>query len=92
MKRRVQLAECVAESAMSGVGQIADEVRQVQMEAAAAAAEAESAKGTVLSQVASFIMQAEASAAKAVEVMEGRVQQLAHESGVHMSRVAEEVT
>ena len=37
-------------------------------------------------------MQAEASAAKAVEVMEGCVQQLAHESGVHMLRVIEEVT
>ena len=58
---------------MSGVGQVVDEVRKVRMEAAVAAAKAESAKGTVLSQAASFSAQAEASAAKAVEVMEGRV-------------------
>ena len=58
---------------MSSVGQVADEVRKARMEAAAAAAEVESAKGAVLSQGASFSAQAEASAAKAVEVMEGRV-------------------
>ena len=77
---------------MSGVGQVADEVRKARMEAAAVAAEAESAKGTVLSQAASFSVQAEASAAKAGEVMEGRVQQLMHKSGVHMLRITEEVT
>ena len=86
------MAERVAESAISGVGQVADEVRKARMEAVTAAAEAESAKGTIRSQAASLSAHAEASAAKAVEVMEGRVQQLAHESGVHTSRVAEEVT
>ena len=91
-RRRAQLAERVAESAISGVGQVADEVRKARIEAAAAAAEAVSAKGTIRSQAASFSAQAEASAAKAVEVMEGRVRQFAHESGVHTSRVAEEVT
>ena len=91
-KRRAQMAERVTESAISGVGQVADEVRKARMEAAAAAAEAESAKGTIRSQAASLSAHAEASAAKAVEVMEGRVQQLAHESGVHTSCVAEEVT
>ena len=73
-KRRVQLAERVAESAVSGMEQIADEVRQVRMAAAAAAANAESAKEEFLLQAVSFSVQAEASAAKAVEVMEGRVQ------------------
>ena len=73
-KRRAQLVECIAESAMSGVGQVADEVHKARMEAAVAVAEAESAKGTVLLQAASFSVQAEASAAKAVEVMEGCVQ------------------
>ena len=86
------MAERVAESAISGVGQVADEVRKARMEAAAATAEAESAKGTIHSQAASLSAHAEASAAKAVEVMEGRVQQLAHESGIHTSRVTEEVT
>ena len=59
---------------------------------AAAAAEVESAKGRIRSQEASFSAQAEASAAKAVKVMEGRIQQLEHKSGVHTSRVTEEVT
>ena len=62
------------------------------MEAAAAAAKAESAQKIVLLQVALFSVQVEVSAAKAVEVIEGRIQQLVHESGVHMSRVTEEVT
>ena len=63
------------------------------MEAAAAvAAEAESTKERFLLQAALFSVQVEASATKGVEVMEGCVQQLAHESGVHMSRVTEEVT
>ena len=64
----------------------------MRMEAAAAAAEAISARGTIHSQAASFSAQAEASAAKAVEVMEERVRQFAHESGVHTSRVVEGVT
>ena len=51
-----------------------------------------SAKGTIRSQAASFSAQAEASAAKALRIMEGRVRQFAQESGVHTSRVAEEVT
>ena len=92
MRRRAQLEERIAESAISGVGQVTDEVRKARIEAEAAAAKAESAKGMIRSQAASFSAQAEASAAKAVEVMEGRIQQLAHELGVHMSCVAEEVT
>ena len=62
------------------------------MEAVTVAAEAKSAKEQVLSQAASFSVQAEASAAKAVEVMEGCVQQLVLESGVHTSCITEEVT
>ena len=92
-RRRAQLAERVAESAISGVGQVADEVRKARkLRRRRWLPKQESAKGTIRSQAASFSSQVEASAAKAVEVMEGRVQQLAHESGVHTSRVAEEVT
>ena len=82
-RRRAQLTERIAESAISGVGQVTDEVRKARIEAAAVAAEAESAKGTIRLQAASFSAQAEASAAKAVEVMEGRIQQLAHELGAY---------
>ena len=59
---------------MSDVGQVADEVHKARMESVVAAAKAESTKGTVLLQAASFSAQAEASAAKAVGAMEGRVQ------------------
>ena len=91
-KRRAQLAERLMESAISRVGQVADEVQKECIETAAVAAEAESGKGTIRSQVALLSAHVEATAAKAVEVMEGRIQQLAHESGVHTSHVAEEVT
>ena len=63
-KRRAQLAERVAESAISGVGQVADEVQKARIEAAAAAAKAESAKGTIRLQAASLSAHVEASAAK----------------------------
>ena len=92
VKRRAQLAERVTESAISRVGQVEDEVQKACIEAAAVAAEAESIKGTIRLQAASFFAHAEATAAKAMEVMERRVQKLVHESGVHTSRVTEEVT
>ena len=62
------------QSAISRVGQVADEVRKACMEAVAAAAEAQSAKGAIQLQAASFSVQAEASTAQAISVMEGHVQ------------------
>ena len=70
-----------------------DEVRKARIEAAVVAAEAEKCKGN--DPFASGLIlcsQRRRAAAKAVEVMEGRVQQLVHESSVHMSCVAEELT
>ena len=63
------MVERHAASAMSGVGKVTDEVRKVHMDAATAAAEAKVAQGTVTSQVASFSVQAEVSAAQVVQVM-----------------------
>ena len=59
-KRRTQLAEQIVESAISGVGQVANEVRMARMEAAVAAAEAEIAKEKIQSQTALFSAQVEA--------------------------------
>ena len=61
-QRRAQLAGQVTESAMSGVGRVADEVRTARLEAAAATAEAQSTKETLHTQTASFSAQAQASA------------------------------
>ena len=73
MQRRARLAEEKAESAMSGVGRVADEVREARMMAAAANAEAESAKETLRTQTASFSVEAKVSAGRVAEIMEGRV-------------------
>ena len=86
VKRRAQLAECVAESVISGVGQVADEVQKARIEAAVAVAEVESTKGTICLQAASLSTQVEASAAKAVEVMEGCVATRARVGCTHVAR------
>ena len=67
---------------MSGVGRVVDEVRMARMEAGAANAQAESAKEMLHAQIASFFAQVEASAERAVEMMEGCVQQLVAYSDV----------
>ena len=87
-QRRAQLTEQVAESAMSGVGRVADETRRAREVAEAAIAEAKSVHGEVQSKVASLTARADASAAHAVEVLSGRVQEVAEQSQVQTSRVA----
>ena len=70
---RAHCAEQKAESAMSRVGRVADEVREARMVAAASNAEAESTKETLHTQTASFTVQEEASVGRVAEMMEGRV-------------------
>ena len=77
---------------MSGVGRVADEVREARMMEAVANVEAESAKETLHTQTASFSAQAEASAGRGTEIMEGCVQQLAVHTDAQTLRVTEEVT
>ena len=60
-------------NAMSGVGQVADEVYVARMEAAAAATDAGNAIGTVQTIAVSFSVPADSTATKAVGVMEERV-------------------
>ena len=77
VQRRAQLTERVAESAISGVGQVADAVRVARAEAATAAANAQSAIGTVQTLATSLSVHTEEMTAKAVSEMEARVQQVA---------------
>ena len=76
----MQLVERVAESAMSGVGQIADEARRVRGVAEAAIAEARSIHGEVESRVASLVAQADASAAHIIGVLSQHVQEVVEHS------------
>ena len=91
-KRHAELAGRIVESAVSGIRKVADEVRVARIKVAEVVAKAGSVQGTIQSQVASFSAQAETSAAKAVEVMETRVQQLAAHMDVQMSCITVEVT
>ena len=76
-QRRAQLIEQVAESAMSGVGRVVDETQRAREVAEAAIAEAKFVHGEVQSKVASLTARADASTAHAVEVLSGRVQEVA---------------
>ena len=58
---------------MFGVGRVVDEVREARMMAVVANAEAESVKETLRTQTALFTVQAEASAGRVAEIMEGRL-------------------
>ena len=92
MQCRVHLAEQVARSAMSGVGRIVDETRCTCEVAEAAIAEVRSVHGEVQSEVALLTACANASAAHAVEILSGRVQEVVEHSQMQMPHVAEAVT
>ena len=79
-QHQAQLAKHVAESAMSGVGQIADETRRVRGVAEAAIAEARSVHAEVESRVASLAAQADASTPHIIGVLSQCVQEVAEHS------------
>ena len=85
-------AEQTAESAMSGVGRVAEETFHVHGIAEAAIAEAKSVYEVVESKVASLIAQANASIAHITGVLSERVQQVAEHSDVQASHVAGEIS
>ena len=72
---------------MSGVGRVADETRRAREVAEAAIAEAKSVHREVQSKVASLTARADVSTAHAVEVLSGRVQEVAEQSQAQTSRV-----
>ena len=87
-----QLAERVAESAMSGVGKVADEAGCVCGVAEATIAEARFVHGEVESRVALLAAQADASTAHIVDVLSQCVQEVAEHSDAQVSQVAGEVS
>ena len=91
-QRHAQMAEQIAESAISGVGQVADAIRQAREVAEAAIAEARSMHGEVESKVATLVAQADASTAHAVEEITERVREVPAYLDVQASRVIAEVT
>ena len=80
------------ESALSVVGQVADATRRAREIAEAAITEAKSMHSAVESEVASLMACADASTVHAVEVLSGRVQEMAAHSDAQTSRVAKAVT
>ena len=74
VQRCTQMAEQIAESAFSGVGQVADETHHVRKVAEAAIAEARSVHGVVESRVAALSARADESTAHAMEVLSEQVQ------------------
>ena len=80
VQRRAQMAEQIAESAFSGVGQVADETRRARKVAEAAIAEARSVHGTVESRVAALSARADESTTHTVEVLMEQMRQTAAET------------
>ena len=85
-QRRAQMAEQIAESAFSGVGQVAEETRRAREVAEAAIAEARSVHGAVESQVAALSARADESTTHAVEVLTEQVRQTAAETEARASQ------
>ena len=88
----MQLAERVAKSAMSGVGQIADEARRVRRIEEVAIADARYVHGEVESRVASLVAQADASAVHIIGVLLQHVQEVAEHSNAQASCIVGEVS
>ena len=91
-QRHAQLAEHVAESAMSGVGRVVDETCRVRKVADAAIAEAKSIHSEVKNKVASLLAHATVNTAHALEVLSGRVQEVTAHSEAQALRIVETVT
>ena len=80
------MAEQIAESAFSGMGQVADETRRARKIAESAIVEARSVHGVVESRVAALSARANESTTHAVEVLSEKVQQTAAETEVKASQ------
>ena len=85
-QRRAQMAEQIAESAFSGVGQVADETHRARKVAEAAIAEARSVHGVVESRVVALSAHADESTTHTVEVLTEQMRQTMAETEVKASR------
>ena len=84
--RHAQMAEQIAESAFSGVGQVVDATRCARKVAEATIAEARSMHGAVESRVAALSACADESTMHAVEVLTEQMQRTAVETKAKASR------
>ena len=85
------MAEKIAESAISRVGQVANKMQCAHEVTEAAIDEVRSVHREVQSKVALLMAHADVSTAHAIEVLSGCVQEVARYSEAQMSRVAEAV-
>ena len=85
-QHHAQMAEQIAESAFSGVGQVADEIRRVRKVAETAIAEARSVHGAVESRVAALSARADESTVHAMEFLTEQVRQTVAETEAKVSR------
>ena len=86
-QRRVQLAERTAESALSGVGQVAEEIRHACSIVEAAISEARSVHGEIESKVSSLEAQAATSTAHITDALSKRVGEVMAETEAKTSHV-----
>ena len=82
-QQRAQAAEEKAESAVSGVGVVADQTRYMRSVAEAAIAEARSVRDEVTSRIAEVAQCSDVSASNVTEVLTGKVQQVAAQFEAH---------
>ena len=80
-----------AESAVSGVGMVADQTRYARSVAEAAIAEARSVRDEVTSKIAEVAQRSDVSASNVAEVLTGKVQQVAAHFEVHTSHAVGQV-
>ena len=84
-------AEEKAESAVSGVGMVADQTRYARSVAEAAIAEARSVRDEVTSRIAEVAQRSDVSASNIAEVLTGKVQQVAAQFEAHTSHAVGQV-
>ena len=85
-QQRARAVEEKAESAVSGVGMVADQTRYVRSIAEAAIAEARSVRDEVTSRIAEVAQRSDVSASNVAEVLTGKVQHVAAQVKAHTSR------
>ena len=84
-QQRARAAEEKAASAVSGVGEVADQTRYAQSVAEAAIAEARSVRDEVTSKIAEVAQRSDVSASNVAEVLTRKVQQVAAQFEAHTS-------
>ena len=90
-QRRAQIAEAKAESAFSGVGDVAEQARHARSVVEAAIAKAQSVRGEVSSRMAKVAQRSDVSVSNVADALTGRVQQVAAHFEAHTSHAVGQV-